>query len=328
VASERYTSDTREVQARRRQQRTGAHDCHCDTSLTSSPSLALAAAVCRSPPHAMATPLSWTAPLLSLLLAALISFAVAGTCPGTDGCCVRRRCEQAWCSRCRRRRQVCASHRATRVPARIRAASVPARPRSSAAKSRRPRAPARTSASRPACRAMAPTPQACVPVAPTFAAVSRRLAARARTSLARAAPLGATHLFASRCSSATLFSIGGTPVKRLKGDTAFFWTSGVQVDADGAPNAYNANNTGIDYLGNAGSPGNWWGIATDSKGTPYVQGEYPAGSYAPFKGYRPPTSAAPPSACSVQAQCRPDALPLQQLLRFDHVADELVVPIV
>ena len=77
-------------------------------------------------------------------------------------------------------------------------------------------------------------------------------------------------------------------MKRLQGDKReFFWTNALQCDADGSPNAYNPDDTGIDYLANAGSPGNWWGIATDdgSSGKPYVQGEYPAGSYAPFKGY-------------------------------------------
>ena len=54
-------------------------------------------------------------------------------------------------------------------------------------------------------------------------------------------------------------------------DGSFYWTGGIEVDADGAPDAYNPSNTGIDYLANAGSPGDWWGISTDSSGTPYVQ---------------------------------------------------------
>jgi hypothetical protein len=45
----------------------------------------------------------------------------------------------------------------------------------------------------------------------------------------------------------------------------------IAIDADGAPNAYNPENTGIDYLGNAGRPGNWWGISTDDDGNPYTQ---------------------------------------------------------
>lgn len=101
------------------------------------------------------------------------------------------------------------------------------------------------------------------------------------------------------CAASTLFSVGGTPVKQLSGDTAFFYTSSLDVDADGAPNAYDQNNTGIDYLANAGSPGNWYGIATDNSGTPYVQGIYPAGSYAPYKGFYVSTTSLENSAFSV-----------------------------
>lgn len=43
--------------------------------------------------------------------------------------------------------------------------------------------------------------------------------------------------------------------------------------------------TGIDYLVNAGHAGDWWGLSCDGSGTPYVQGKYPPGSYAPFPGY-------------------------------------------
>lgn len=45
------------------------------------------------------------------------------------------------------------------------------------------------------------------------------------------------------------------------------------VDADGAPRAYHPDNvSGLDALSNAGRPGNWWGIATDARGAPFVQG--------------------------------------------------------
>lgn len=44
------------------------------------------------------------------------------------------------------------------------------------------------------------------------------------------------------------------------------------IDADGCPKAYHPNNvSGLDYLANAGHPGNWWGIATDRHGTPFIQ---------------------------------------------------------
>lgn len=53
------------------------------------------------------------------------------------------------------------------------------------------------------------------------------------------------------------------------------------VDADGSPRAYGPPGTKpLDYLANAGYPGNWWGIATNSKGVPIIQGPND-----PFPGY-------------------------------------------
>lgn len=47
----------------------------------------------------------------------------------------------------------------------------------------------------------------------------------------------------------------------------------MSVDADGAPNAYGPHGVAnaLDNLGNAGHPGNWWGIVTDKHGNPVVQ---------------------------------------------------------
>jgi hypothetical protein len=52
-----------------------------------------------------------------------------------------------------------------------------------------------------------------------------------------------------------------------------FWTCPLHVDADGHPQAYHPSGSppGLDFLANAGKPGNWWGIACDSQGTPYTQ---------------------------------------------------------
>lgn len=55
-----------------------------------------------------------------------------------------------------------------------------------------------------------------------------------------------------------------------------FWTCPLAIDADGHPQAYHPKGSppGLDYLANAGRPGNWWGIATDngmSSGTPIIQ---------------------------------------------------------
>lgn len=60
----------------------------------------------------------------------------------------------------------------------------------------------------------------------------------------------------------------------------------MSIDADGAPNAYSPDNAGIDDLQNAGEPGDWWALAVDSNGDPYVQGETD-----PFPGYYVSTTA-------------------------------------
>jgi hypothetical protein len=68
-------------------------------------------------------------------------------------------------------------------------------------------------------------------------------------------------------------SIAGVPLYRDdKGAVCF--RAGFMINADGSPHAYAPEGSGLpalDYLGNAGSPGNWWGIATDSWGKPYLQ---------------------------------------------------------
>ena len=48
----------------------------------------------------------------------------------------------------------------------------------------------------------------------------------------------------------------------------------VAVDCDGAPNAYNADDTGIDYLANAGEPGNWYGLVTNEDNNPVEKDGY------------------------------------------------------
>lgn len=52
-----------------------------------------------------------------------------------------------------------------------------------------------------------------------------------------------------------------------------FWSCPLAVDGDGHPQCYHPEGSppGLDYLENAGSPGDWWGIATDSGDHPYVQ---------------------------------------------------------
>ena len=70
------------------------------------------------------------------------------------------------------------------------------------------------------------------------------------------------------------------PVWQLPDSQAFFFVSRMAIDADGAPNAYNPDNTGLDELANAGAPGHWNGIITDREGNPLIQQESD-----PFPGY-------------------------------------------
>jgi Fungal chitosanase of glycosyl hydrolase group 75 len=59
--------------------------------------------------------------------------------------------------------------------------------------------------------------------------------------------------------------------------SAFFYESGLQIDADGAYRAYHPDNKpGLDYLANAGKPGNWWALVTDNgkpSGKPVIQSD-------------------------------------------------------
>jgi Fungal chitosanase of glycosyl hydrolase group 75 len=58
-------------------------------------------------------------------------------------------------------------------------------------------------------------------------------------------------------------------------DSAFFYESGLMIDADGAYHAYHPDGrSGLDYLGNAGKPGDWWALVTNNgqpNGRPLVQ---------------------------------------------------------
>lgn len=50
--------------------------------------------------------------------------------------------------------------------------------------------------------------------------------------------------------------------------------SGMAIDADGDPAAYNPLGSGDDNLGNAGHPGDYYGVVCDAAGRPVVQGAY------------------------------------------------------
>ncbi|MGC2473669.1 MAG: glycoside hydrolase family 75 protein [Candidatus Sulfotelmatobacter sp.] len=70
------------------------------------------------------------------------------------------------------------------------------------------------------------------------------------------------------------------PIWRLQDSRAVFFVSGMTIDADGAPNAYDPDDTGLDELVNAGTPTHWDGIVTDRDGNPLIQQESD-----PFPGY-------------------------------------------
>ena len=89
------------------------------------------------------------------------------------------------------------------------------------------------------------------------------------------------------CQKTKLFAVreqqwggSGAPLVRstykLEGKSGFFYTSGMTIDADGSYRAFHSiSSKGTDDLKNAGHPGNWWGLVTDSgepTGRPVVQG--------------------------------------------------------
>jgi peptidoglycan hydrolase-like protein with peptidoglycan-binding domain len=86
-------------------------------------------------------------------------------------------------------------------------------------------------------------------------------------SPAPAPPSGAVTTTRSRTDE-----VGGVSTWKVQGKSGVAFKSGMSIDADGSPHAYNPSNTGLDALGNAGRPGNWWGLSTNSSGKPYVQG--------------------------------------------------------
>jgi Fungal chitosanase of glycosyl hydrolase group 75 len=96
----------------------------------------------------------------------------------------------------------------------------------------------------------------------------------------------------------TIYSVTGTP-------KSFVYKAGFAIDADGAPNAYGANNSGIDYTANGGDDqgGNWWGGPVDSKGYPIKQA-----IYDPYPGmYVSGTSHTNPAYSSDSPYCYMDS---------------------
>lgn len=75
--------------------------------------------------------------------------------------------------------------------------------------------------------------------------------------------------------SKILFHVLTEPVV-LNDDGSVEYMGELTIDADGGRRTYAPLGSGLkplDYLANAGKPGNWWGIATDSTGKPIIQGK-------------------------------------------------------
>lgn len=75
--------------------------------------------------------------------------------------------------------------------------------------------------------------------------------------------------------------IGTNPVF-IDDDGKVSFMGEMSINGDGSPRAYAPVGFGqpLDYLANAGHPGSWWGIATDSTGKPIIQGKDD-----PYPGY-------------------------------------------
>jgi hypothetical protein len=91
--------------------------------------------------------------------------------------------------------------------------------------------------------------------------------------------------------SEVLLKINGVPVYQ-DADGSVHWVGEFTIDADGCPHAYGPEPpNGLDYLANAGYPGNWWGVVTDDSGEPYVQSGSDGPHKAPWPGYYVSTTA-------------------------------------
>jgi hypothetical protein len=61
-------------------------------------------------------------------------------------------------------------------------------------------------------------------------------------------------------------------IRKIQGQSTYCFLAPAAINCDGDPRAYHPEDIGKDYLVNAGRSGNWWGIACDDNGKPYIQG--------------------------------------------------------
>lgn len=78
----------------------------------------------------------------------------------------------------------------------------------------------------------------------------------------------ATAKFLQRVATSDVFTL-------TEDDSGVFFEAGLSIDADGAYRAYHPSpGQGLDHIGNAGRPGNWWALVTDTgepSGKPVIQ---------------------------------------------------------
>lgn len=100
---------------------------------------------------------------------------------------------------------------------------------------------------------------------------SAAAAAGSAASTGSPAPVGAPG-----CAKEMLAQLVGTTVWKLPGGKAIAFKAGMAIDADGAPKAYHKDDAkALDNLANAGKPGAWQALVTDTgkpDGKPVVQG--------------------------------------------------------
>ena len=78
------------------------------------------------------------------------------------------------------------------------------------------------------------------------------------------------------CAKTQLLILQNVPVYRFNNTDVVCFETGMKIDADGSPHAYNPQNTGLDDLKNAGKNGKWWGIETKNdkpEGEPVIQAD-------------------------------------------------------
>lgn len=79
-------------------------------------------------------------------------------------------------------------------------------------------------------------------------------------------------------------ALAGPGMRPVLERRAWRYIAGLEIDADGAPQAYaltGSGKVGLDDIRNAGSSKRWWGLACDARGQPFIQGPNdPAPGYA------------------------------------------------